>query len=1295
MATCGGNETLFLVVLAGRSTNHSARGHRVSTRPRMLHAFVVACHTMLALVAFVHAQDQGAETSSINPACFDTTAARPPDISCPPGTAAAAGIDGIIESSTIKSCSQLSGSDIDCGTGNATVIVYGLRPGQGNTITVSLNFVTQTAAPSLEDNQGLCSGSTASGRCVTITPVDLVISVTDSVLVYSMRDSNLETHYAYTAFHGMAATKADGSKDTTGCGRGSKQLTEETDRDYTKMCVSSKTFGSTGTNSDYYKTGDKAPVGQMPHSSTHYCTKDDDKDYVNSMKNINRFEHCAVPFPKPQTSGAILSPETDPGTGLRRLDRTRSYTSYRFPSPWERCTAGGDPQLCYSNDNPDVDRQAYQNQQWDFFDATIEPLTGSQVTGDGDDRDNRRCRAKYGTLSEKQTCRMWAGSYFTQMAVLGSEFHGMNETLQSNAQSESLLNWLAQSDPNKVQQLRRYGTFQPAGHQTYSTYVHEKRPVCPGCPGPYGPWRRWLLPRAANTDKPHASLTPNNHIGHYPAHDQCYEDDDECCDGDVFVTSPTTGNKLRNLVECASEQEGGSTCPMRTLTWDERGSDKPDDDQDKAFTRTTFLDMDLALPDLRHPSAAFAYVSDGVNSVTRSICESMLSDDNPAADKRVSPCLIYEQRVNQAFISLGIIGIIAFQAAAYSAFTFGISLAVGAVAVVLELLFLRGLKPLTPIPRLSSEGMGVLFPTCRVFDTQPQPSIYFGVNATLTFTDGSRDPETVSISNMETLSKDVNRGGASTANLDAGVQIEPTLSLQDTSPSRAFSMRIINIDTTSQKLGDNLDLSVVVCNATNNLIFEADDSDLSKNPWDRIERKRRGIYTPLPGPLFRDDPDMTSLHRTRQCKENPSDAEGDLCNQYAWWYTYNRAAFGRECGKLGIPADFFLQYGNQNSICQLPYQYCIPGLGQASNAEQVFSFEDRISDRINEASGNDTFGEERRLAGQMDIQTPCQITGQLMDIEDIERRDDVLLRLDPTRNRQNPLPPNWVEMENPASELAAEALSNPKYALHGTNLLYYGKNGVSDGTTYVRLEIVIAGNVLAVKETVSTGRFVTSLQDFRVEDPACGVVFDGTGTFTVEVENTGAERSSFRVTGSCDQPSFLVAVADLPTLDAGERVRVNVQVDSIGTPGATAADYFGSRAPRCTFQLTHPTYSDILFDEVRTNCEVIHASTVLPDVVPSGFEICAQQPADGCIQDLRLEGIGSPDSPNTGTQWVVYVMVVVLIVVVGIAALCLDSYVQNATERRKRAMRRIKDARAQETIRSQIDAAAGPAQRPQ
>jgi hypothetical protein len=883
--------------------------------------------------------------------------------------------------------------------------------------------------------------------------------------------------------------------------------------------------------------------------------------------------------------------------------------------------------------------QAAFDEQWDLYDADLTTPTCSA-----------RCKKKFATLTDRQPCRVWAGNYATQLPMQGADVRLPSNVVVSSKLKDALEDYYSTDENNAVQRNRAdlvKATLQSStGLFNYATYLGQKRPICPGCPGPYGPWKHYLLPRAYNTAKGNYTgdkAPPPSGARTFPHHTQCYEDDDECCD--AFVKQKlTTGKSGVPRAECKYSRLANDVCPLRRGVIDR--SAYSDNSLDKSFFEDVQIDTGELLPSYLN-SDAFGVVVNGFLKAGTSICNQFAPPDTcdfygpylaQNAVDDLTTGVTSNRAINAAIIAgfSVVTGIIPFSTAITAAIVRGAQAIYG---------FFTTLNT-SNYYLTTASAFGFMYPTCKAYAIREQPALYVSVGAELTFTDRRNSPTvSVEVSNIATVTKE--DGGArdpaaasellSLYNQNAN-QIQSASSID-----RSVFMRVLNLDSTAQAIGRNIGGVITVCNASNHLIFEADDADITKNPWDEVAKRGRGIYTTLPGQVFAGDGNYGPSNRNqKKCVPN-SEGDRGSCNPNSWWYMDKRENYGNGCGQLGIDPAYLQSTYNQQVTCRSPLQTCVPGLNQVLLAEQMYGFEDRLSDRID---GTDT---ERQLRDTMQVQTPCQISGHMLDIEELTAQEDIAARLNPARNRVNPLPPNWVELEN-GPDTAGSGFSNPKYALHGTNLLYYGGFNRAAGTNYVRVEIVIAGNVISATETVSPGQFVRGSGATDDPDtPSCGLVVDGTGGYSVLVQNTGTSTSSYRVSGACNDPSLLVNTVDVPSMRAAEERRVTVRVDNVQTDDSRVSST-NVTLPVCTLELKHPVY-DLAFDTLKTSCNVLDANGEVI-YIPNPLSGCPSWDSPTCSNDIREDVV--EDTSTTNYLLLAMIAAVVLLVGVTLTAICLQ-----------------------------------------
>lgn len=1194
--------------------------------------------TLVAL-GELHALHVRAQEASGGILCNDTTTPRPPDSTCPPNTQGALGLSGFIESSTIQSCSQFSNSELDCGDGNATVIVLGLIPGQEAPI-LNLEVITHHETRLEEGAQ--CT-ATDDGRCVTIEPIQLRVRASDSVLAWTLQDTNVENYYAYThAFSGATSqqTKEEKDLEDDDCGRVENydsEIADQSEADFfSQTCVSFMT--------QIPQPGD--PISDRWTGVTMYpdvvnCARDlsTKGTYDNQLRRFDIPEYCSVPYPKEQrdkTLAAFL--KLDPLTGLNASEVANSYGRYRFPSFQQTCVQSAPTpssenarDVCYKKCD-DTERSSANQEsfdaQWDFYDA--DPTTPTCAT---------RCKKKFGVLTDKQPCRMWAGNYATQVPMQGSEVRLPSNVIVPEKLKAALSDYYSRDENGIVRTDRAAvisNTLQSStGQFNYATYLGTKRPICPGCPGPYGPWKHYLLPRKYNTQKgvyEGDNVPPPTGVNTFPHHTQCYEDDDSCCD--AFVKQKlTTGKEGVPRAECKYSRLANDVCPLRRGVIDRSAYGK--NELDESFFEGQSIDTSTLLPPYLN-SDSFGVVVNGFLKAGTDLCNVFID----SADK----CDFYGPYLAQNIvedISIGVTsnrwinaGIIAGFSIVTAIIPFSTAIAVAVTRTAKALYgFFTTLKTNNYYVTTAS-AFGFMYPTCKAYAIREQPALYVSVTADLTFTERRGNPTVnVTVSNVATISKnDGVPDDPATASELLSLYNQNANQIQSASSlDRSIFMRILNLDSTAQAIGRNVGGVINVCNASNHLIFEANDEDITKNPWDAVEKRPEGIYTTLPGQVFAGDrkygggqiPGTVQVSNAlnRHPRKCPANAEGDRgnCNPNSWWYMDKRENYGNGCGQLGLDPAYLQSTYNQQVTCRSALQTCVPGLNQVYLGEQMYGFEDRLSDRIN---GTNT---ERELRDTMQVQTPCQVSGHLLDIEELTKQEDIAARLNTARNRVNPLPPNWVELEG-GEGTEGSGFSNPKYALHGTNLLYYGGFNRASGTNYVRVEIVIAGNVMSATETVSPGRFVRGTgQSDDTDAPACGLVVDGTGSYSVLVQNTGTSVSSYRVSGACNDPSLLVSTVEVPSMRAAEERRINVRVDNVQTDDSRVSST-SVTLPVCTLDLKHPVY-DLAFDTIKTSCNVLDSDGEII-FVPNPLSGCPSWDSPTCSNDLREDIVEDTSSIN-------------------------------------------------------------------
>ena len=836
----------------------------------MLKEIGVICFLVLFVTQEVYTQTTSQETEI---PCDDTTTLRPPDSTCPPNTIGARGIDGFIESSTIQSCSQFDGQDLDCGGGNATSIVLGLRPGQGEALSFDLQLLTYQPIPNPETTSNAKCSAISNGQCVVIEKVKLTVSASNAVLTYSLQDTNIDAYYAYTNIHGGAATPRDEDDEDLECGTlptHKSYISKYKDQDYfSRGCIPGRMIDD----------GDE--FGMNIYPETYDCLEHTSTGHHNwdTIQKRSIYEFCTVPYPKTQDDPSrAADKDLEETSGMERLDNPVSYGEYRFPSYVRMCRDGDDnidpkddDDGCYvrcAAETSGTQDLSEQLAKWDYFDADTKIPIGCY----------ERCAKKYSILTDNQPCRAWAGNYFTNMAVQGADFIPPPDVITPKEVKDNLKEYLSQIESGVSQQ--RASTLANSlvskyGHFNYAAYTWQKRPICPGCPGPYGGWDYWLLPRKPNTDLPHGINKKSSGPSFYPHYSQCYQDDDECCDAFVYQDVGKAEPEIPRA-ECRSALDP-SICPLRRGIWNFNGF--PDDDNsdiEKDYYQNAEIDdPSVFLPSFMDDST-FDALQNGLPRYKKFLCEIATPLSDVDCDRFGETFFSTDEYWAFAGLAVGTFAI----ALIFTPLTLGlgtITVAAAGLVTFLTLLFTQGSGGASIDVMTTATAIGFMYPTCHAYSIREQPGLSVQVNANLKFFDNPNDPGIdLTVSNLATASR---RGSKEEPGATATTGDNYSQQSQASSIDKSFFMRILNVDSTAVKLGSNLQGVVTVCNATNNLIFEADDEDLTANPWDDVIPRSEGIYTTLPGQMFQGDPFYGQSDR------HPNKCDGsEDCNDYSWWY---------------------------------------------------------------------------------------------------------------------------------------------------------------------------------------------------------------------------------------------------------------------------------------------------------------------------------------------------------------------------------------------------------------------------
>lgn len=369
--------------------------------------------------------------------------------------------------------------------------------------------------------------------------------------------------------------------------------------------------------------------------------------------------------------------------------------------------------------------------------------------------------------------------------------------------------------------------------------------------------------------------------------------------------------------------------------------------------------------------------------------------------------------------------------------------------------------------------------------------------------------------------------------------------------------RILSVDSTSGRVGTELEGLIVVCNngddgacdvtstqidseqvPSANLITSSPDG--RDNPWAAPYFLPGEAKVPLPNMVYRRNPDQQGPQKD------------------AWWYYVSGqdiVDYGRGCGQNG-----WANYGESdqvsaNSMCNNAQGTCVPGIDTLFRG-------DLVSTPCSVAADFIQYWRNRGRSNAQDGTTSCGFE----NLNQIVPPPHVPFDWDPT------FPNYWVD----------------KGRLHHTN----------DPTlafTRIRLEIAIAANFVGSTVTQGSGELEYVSEDGRGD---CRVqTATGGGIMQVRVINTGTTTASYTLDGTCTRglaiiPSdpFRVGVGAVPGTSTGAIAAVDMQVFTTYSNNVEGG-------PGCNLTL-HPSLNgDIELDTLFVPCI---ASFGIPIISPEG-----------------------------------------------------------------------------------------------
>lgn len=471
----------------------------------------------------------------------------------------------------------------------------------------------------------------------------------------------------------------------------------------------------------------------------------------------------------------------------------------------------------------------------------------------------------------------------------------------------------------------------------------------------------------------------------------------------------------------------------------------------------------------------------------------------------------------------------------------------------------------------TADYMGRLGPYCTAYEISSAPKPIFSATATLYNSDGEV-VDSVEISNSGQCD-----GGSDS--------ITPIIG--QARVSQSVMLTIDNIDTTTGRIADNVGGYFVVCNQSytepagrSPQMFMGEGQCGRENPWEKIAnswnadhpingKKVTGGFVPLPQYL-------------RYTNKAP--------NPNGMWFYYvpvrKMSHYGTGCNQLGMDQRWFLDPRNAARMCASPRYECTPGFKKGgypgkNDINHDWTLEDRMTDII--MGTNVEYG----LRDELDRHTPCVVSGYFQQWNDINNCLDFISAY----LKQGYLPPGWVD----EAALGKAQCTLPKWWLHGANALY---DLSSSNNIYLRMTAAIAGTAINVQTSISSGRFVRQ----KLADVQCGVVRNGDGgAIVLYVENTGDLVGDYLVRGTCTGG---IRVLTAPVLTIAPRQSATATV-RLSQSGAVV------NGTSCTFDLTHPVQTYMIFDEVSNlPCTVEYATGGAPppdyaDIDPCvAFQTC-------------------------------------------------------------------------------------------
>lgn len=520
-------------------------------------------------------------------------------------------------------------------------------------------------------------------------------------------------------------------------------------------------------------------------------------------------------------------------------------------------------------------------------------------------------------------------------------------------------------------------------------------------------------------------------------------------------------------------------------------------------------------------------------------------------------------------------------------------------------------------------------PTCTVYRIRNPARPIFNVTARVQYANGTLlDEVTISTGTLDDQTLNLANSTILQTNL-----VDSTVALGATSQVR---LRLLDLDEPRGSAYGFERGYIVICNdrkdslnASSHQTFVGSPAeDGTVNPFKSFD-DGLGIGRTWQQSTWR-ELDQKGIIRANRVYPFAGEENPDEIPTYPWTYYVDEnqiGDYGIGCNQNGWVHRGEHDYASASSMCASQPGTCVPGLDQSS------------------------------LGGGRQVTTPCGVARKfnLYEAEDGYRSDRVAGQQLPATKAPEFMPEGW----NPNA---------PNMWVHRLGLYAdtdaLGANPYTNGDVLLRLELDVAGSLVGVETSVSTG------QVRPANDPGSGITsctIDATtsqGSMVVRVFNTGSVTASYSLTGSCAPPdgtqvtgaptSFSVGGGGASVLET-LTIRSDLQRQADGSP------------IECTVQLVPSVFFDVILDEATLPCTIVYDGRYNIGTSDTGGVPLPPDPTDGADGQCPtmqwwcdlVGGTFGDDDGELITTIAVWGMIILILLVVVILTISGVNYMLN------------------------------------